>query len=117
MISAVLELPDSVILTLPSSAVDPAGPRHSKKTFSGEVSTWTSRHSLVPTLCTASSSSLSENTGWDILCSAALASVRSLRLHQPGISTPSRGENPGFTLINVRILSTALSDEKHETWP
>ena len=67
MISAVLELPDSVILTLPSSVLEPAGPRHSKKTFSGDFSTSTSRQSLVPTLCTVSSSSLSEKTGCDIL--------------------------------------------------
>ena len=62
-----LTLPVSVILTRPSSALDPVGPRHSKKTFSGVSSTVTSRQSLVPTLWTVSSSSLSENTGWDIL--------------------------------------------------
>ena len=67
MISAVLDLPASVILTLPSSVLEPAGPRHSKKTFSADCSTSTSRQSLVPTLWTVSSSSRSENTGWDIL--------------------------------------------------
>ena len=67
MISAMLELPDSVILTRPSSALEPAGPRHSKKTFSGDCSTSTSRQSLVPTLWTVSSSSLTEKTGCDIL--------------------------------------------------